>query len=260
MNETQITQTLSHLRLGGLRYYESVGSTNDEALVWAADGAPDFSLVVANEQTAGRGRGDRRWLTPAGSALALSLILRPGPVERGQPSLLTGLAALALVDALSTLGLEAQVKWPNDVLLARRKTAGILVESVWLGDVIESSVIGVGINVLAASAPPDEAVLFPATSIESALGRPPDRLELLRGFITALAGWRERIGSAEFLVKWEQTLAFRGETVQILGGSLAPLDGRIDGLDPDGSLRLRREDGKIISIRSGEMHLRPAAN
>jgi BirA family transcriptional regulator, biotin operon repressor / biotin---[acetyl-CoA-carboxylase] ligase len=260
MDEKQLAQTLAPLPLGGLRYYESIGSTNDEGLAWAADDAPDFSLVVADEQTAGRGRGDRRWLTPPGSALALSLILRPGPVECGQPSLLTGLAALALVDALSTLGLEAQIKWPNDVLLARRKTAGILVESIWLGDRIESSIIGVGINVLAASVPPDNTVLFPATSVESALGHPPDRLELLRRFLAALAGWRDRIGSAEFLLKWEQALAFRGEAVQILGENISPLNGRIDGLNPDGSLRILEEDGRIVSIHFGEMHLRPASN
>ncbi|MBI3739624.1 MAG: biotin--[acetyl-CoA-carboxylase] ligase, partial [Chloroflexi bacterium] len=151
MNQRELQKALSSLPLGGLRYFESIGSTNDEALAWATEGARDLSLVVADEQTAGRGRSGRKWLTPPGSALAFSLILRPTEAERTRPARTTGLSALALSDSLRTRGLAAQIKWPNDVLISGKKVAGILVESVWTGDALDASILGMGVNVLAAS-------------------------------------------------------------------------------------------------------------
>ena len=130
------------LSLGEVRYFESIGSTNDEALAWAAKGAPDLSLVIADEQTAGRGRLNRTWFTPKGTALAMSLILRPAS---GTPlSRTVGLAALSIADSLLKRGLTPRIKWPNDVLLNGKKIAGILVETVWAGTEVESLVIGIG--------------------------------------------------------------------------------------------------------------------
>ena len=132
MNELQLEQHLSSLPLGAFRYYETIGSTNNEALAWASQGAPDFSLILADEQTSGRGRMDRKWFTPPYSALAMSLILRPTTIERAHPARTTGLLALSLAESLLKLGLVPQIKWPNDVLLTDRKVAGILVESTWM--------------------------------------------------------------------------------------------------------------------------------
>ncbi|MGE5072265.1 MAG: hypothetical protein ACM3MF_02470, partial [Anaerolineae bacterium] len=99
MNEHEIKAALAGIPLGGLRFFQSTRSTNDEALDWAASGAKDVSLVMADEQTAGRGRAGRQWFTPPGTALAFSVILRPTADERAFPARITGLAALALIQA-----------------------------------------------------------------------------------------------------------------------------------------------------------------
>src|SRR5918996_750187 len=104
MNQNQLKKALSRLPLGDVRYFDSIGSTNNEALAWATSGAQDLSLVIADEQTAGRGRLDRKWFTPKGTALALSLILRPTVEEKPYISRVTGLAALAITDALRSFG------------------------------------------------------------------------------------------------------------------------------------------------------------
>src|SRR5271169_6463108 len=117
MNARELQAALRDLPLGGLRFFESIGSTNDEALAWASQDASDLSIVIADEQTSGRGRLGRKWFTPPKSALAFSLILRPAADEIRYPARVTGLGALALTDAVSKFGLRAQIKWPNDVLL-----------------------------------------------------------------------------------------------------------------------------------------------
>ena len=162
MNEGRLRKALSSVPIGELRYFDSIGSTNDEALTWASQGATDLSMVIADEQTAGRGRSRRKWFTPPGSALAFSLILRPSKVELVFPTRITGLGALALTDALLPIGLAPKIKWPNDILIKGRKVAGILVESVWSGDVLLASILGMGVNVLKASTPPKDGIGFPS--------------------------------------------------------------------------------------------------
>ncbi|MEW5940406.1 MAG: biotin--[acetyl-CoA-carboxylase] ligase [Chloroflexota bacterium] len=299
MNQTSLQKRLASLPLGELRYFDSVGSTNDLALAWATEGAPDLSLILADEQTQGRGRAGRKWITPRGTALAFSLILRPAltptpvsdrPTGRGESdlalrhslrsqgnapglvserptgmgeavSLLTGLGAVALVDALKKYGLAAQIKWPNDVLLNRKKCAGILVESVWTGEALDASVVGMGVNALAGAVPPAEDLLFPATSVEEALGRPADRLDLLYEILAALLARRPRLASpagGELAEAWEEALAFKEEPVRVEGGSGETLEGRIAGLESDGALRLQTSRDKIVTVHFGEMRLRPA--
>ena len=256
MDQNELSAALAGLPLGGLRFFSTIGSTNDEALQWSAEGASDLSLVVADEQTAGRGRAGRRWHTPPGAALAFSLILRPWPDEKSYPARLTGLAALALVDCCRRMGLEAQIKWPNDVLLRGRKTAGILVESTWGGNTLDAAVLGVGVNVVAAAVPPAELLSFPATCLEAALGRPVRRAELLRDILAALLAWRSRIGSDEFLGAWEASLAYRGGQVFVGQDEAEPLAGTLLGLERDGSLRLAANDKPVV-VHFGQIHLRP---
>ena len=258
MDQTSLQAALADLPLGGLRYFDSVGSTNDAALTWAADGASDSSVVVADAQTAGRGRAGRKWATPARAALAFSLILRPRPEEAAAPNLVTGLGAVALVDALAGLGLPAQIKWPNDVLVNGKKVAGILVETTWRGDQIEAMVLGIGVNVLSASAP-TQLISFPATTIETELGRAPDRLDFLVGVLGALLLRRARLADGELWAAWNQSLAYRGETVRVLRDEAILLEGRLEGLAPDGSLRLQTgKRDNFVTVHFGEIHLRPA--
>jgi BirA family biotin operon repressor/biotin-[acetyl-CoA-carboxylase] ligase len=257
MDEKTLRAALRDLTLGGLRFFTAAGSTNDEALAWAARGAPDFSLVVADEQTSGRGRMGRAWFTPPGSALAFSLILRPNPAEREQIGRFSGLGALALVQALRGYGLTAQVKWPNDVLVQRCKVAGILVETVWSGDEIDSLVLGMGVNVYPASLPPPESLTFPAACLQSATLAILSREALLKDILSALVALRAGLASSAFLEAWQDALAFRGEPVQVWQGSAAPLRGEVQGLQADGALLIKNSSGETQVVHFGEVHLRP---
>lgn len=260
MNENELKKNLSKLPLGKFKYFDSVGSTNDEALAWAANDATDLSIVIADEQTSGRGRLDRKWFTPAGTALAFSLVLRPTADEKPHLSRTVGLAALALAESLRARGLVAQIKWPNDVLISGKKTAGILVESVWSGDDVDCVVIGMGVNVSTGAVPPAEMLQFPATSLENELGYSVDRVEVLHDILAALIELRSQMASDEFIIRWEALLAFRDEQVQVeTGNNIPPVTGQIIGLESDGSLRLRNEHGEIITVRFGDVHLRPLA-
>jgi BirA family biotin operon repressor/biotin-[acetyl-CoA-carboxylase] ligase len=259
MNQQELKKSLSKLRLGDIKYYESIGSTNDEALAWAANDTPDLSLVVADEQTAGRGRLDRKWFTPKDTALAFSLLLRPTAEEKTLLTRIVGLAALAVADSLRKRALNAQIKWPNDVLINGKKVCGILIESVWSGEDVDCVVIGIGINVLKGAIPPAESLLFPATSLEEELGYAPDRLEILRDILVRLIELRPQLVTDEFLKQWQSLLAFQGQPVQVESGTARAVTGHVTGLDPDGSLRLQNEHGETVTVRFGDVRLRPLA-
>jgi BirA family biotin operon repressor/biotin-[acetyl-CoA-carboxylase] ligase len=257
MNQRELKKALSKLPLGDVRYFDSIGSTNNEALAWATADAKDLSLVIADEQTAGRGRLDRKWFTPKGTALAFSLILRPTAEEKPYLTRTVGLAALAVADALRTRGLVAQIKWPNDVLLNGHKVAGILVESVWSGEEVDYIVIGIGVNVLKGSLPPADLLQFPATSLEDALGREVERERVLQDILAGIIALRPHLDTDSFIASWEKALAFRGEPVQAEQGDGVLVTGRLLGLESDGSLRISNEDGKSITVRFGDVRLRP---
>lgn len=259
MNQQELKKSLSKLSLGDIKYFDSIGSTNDEALAWAANDKPNLSVVVADEQTTGRGRLDRKWFTPKGTALAFSVLLRPAADEKPYLTRAVGLAALAVADALQTRGLVVQIKWPNDVLIHGRKVCGILTESVWSGEDVDCIVIGIGVNVLKGSVPPPETLLFPATSLEEELGTPPDRLELLTDILAALVELRPQMSTNEFLTRWQGKLAYQGQRVQVESGNAPAATGELAGLESDGSLKLRNEHGEFIPVRFGDVRLRPLA-
>ncbi|MFN8381050.1 MAG: biotin--[acetyl-CoA-carboxylase] ligase [Anaerolineales bacterium] len=260
MNESSLIKSLSKINIGGLRWFDSIGSTNDEALAWAAAGADDLSIVIADKQTQGRGRLNRKWYTPKGSALAFSLIVRPSSSLRPHLSRTVGLAALSIAESYSRHGLIPQIKWPNDILLNGRKSAGILVESVWSGEDVDSLVIGMGINVQKISVPPADMLQFPATSMEEMLGHePPKREDILFSILDAFIRWRERMGTDELIYAWEEMLAFRGEQVEVKAGSEVPITGKVDGLESDGSLRLKDSHDNSVIVRFGDVSLRPSA-
>jgi len=270
MVRDMLAEILADLPLGPLYYFNSIGSTNAEALNLAREGAPHLTLVVADEQTAGRGRSKRRWFTPPGRALAFSLVLRPeslpfaaDPAGKDDGSSdftrLTAAGALAVAAALETLyGLEAQIKWPNDVLVGGRKLSGVLVEADWQGQELSSAVLGIGINVARDSEPPAVELLYPATSVEAVLGRSVDRWVLLRAVIGTLLDWLHRLDGPEFLQAWEARLAYRGQPVRVLQDSGAALEGELLGLEADGALLLRLPTGAVIRVLAGDVRLRPA--
>jgi BirA family transcriptional regulator, biotin operon repressor / biotin---[acetyl-CoA-carboxylase] ligase len=257
MDQNELKKTLSKLPLGDVRYFDSIGSTNTEALAWATSDAKDLSLVIADEQTAGRGRLDRKWFTPKGAALAFSLILRPTAQEKPFLTRIVGLTALAVVDSLQTRGLVAQIKWPNDVLLNGRKVAGILVESVWSGDEVDCLVIGLGANILKSAVPSTELLQFPATSLEESLGPDVQREEILHDILAGIMALRPYTGTDSFIASWEKVLAFRGEQVQVEEGNGNVITGKLLGLESDGGLTLNDEQGSSITVRFGDVRLRP---
>ena len=256
LDEIKLKAALSDLPLGGLRVFRTIGSTNDNALAWASEGAADLSLVVADGQTAGRGRSGRTWITPTGSALALSLILRADIASQEIAGRLTGLGAMAVAEACDSLGLSAAIKWPNDVLVGGKKVAGILVEARWSGNQLQAFVIGIGINVLSGSTPPKSTVLFPATCMEAELGHSLNRIDVLHTTVSSLIDWRARINTDDFVRTWERRLAYRGQEVTLTAAGQAPIKGSVVGLELDGSLRLA-QGGKTIAVQIGEIHLHP---
>ncbi|MGD8813883.1 MAG: biotin--[acetyl-CoA-carboxylase] ligase [Anaerolineales bacterium] len=238
-----------------LHYFETLGSTNDLAKELAASGASHGTLVVADEQTAGRGRGDRKWLTSKGGGLALSLVLRPEEAEIATASGVGCMTALAICDALQEEGIKAQIKWPNDVLIAERKVAGVLVEAAWHGMELAWTVVGVGINVRSESTPPIEQIEYPATSVDAEVGHKVDRVLFLRTLLKYFAERWIHLGSDVIARTIDERLAFRGQEIELVGAGKA-LRGRLQGVRPNGQLRLLTAKGEM-DIAAGETRLRP---
>ncbi len=258
MNATALNSALQDLPVGEVHYFASIGSTNDFAAERIQAGASPFSVVVADEQTRGRGRGGRGWFTPPGAALAFSMLFYPQEQPAERLALFGGLGALAVARAFEELyRLPAAIKWPNDVLLGDAKTCGVLAEAHWEGSRLKGVVLGIGVNVTPGSVPPDTALQFPATCVEAALGRRVDRLALLRAVVAALLAEYPRLGGAGFLRDWQARLAFRDRRVQIIDAGVAVQEGTIAGLMPDGRLQLRDSSGQLHRIGAGELHLRP---
>jgi BirA family transcriptional regulator, biotin operon repressor / biotin---[acetyl-CoA-carboxylase] ligase len=261
MDEHSLRKILADLPLGEMHFFEQVGSTNDVALAWATEAAPDWSLVVADEQTAGRGRGRRNWFTPPGAALAFSLVLRPQPSELNLIPLFSAVGALAVSCTLESIGFKPQIKWPNDILLRRRKVSGVLAESVWTGEQVDSVVLGIGLNIRPSAVPSTAELRYPATCLEiersSESPQEFDREKLLHIILQKIVGVRPQLGSEDFLRAWQDRLAFVGEPVEVWGEDQPARAGKVLGLEPDGSLRLLSPSGESFSVHFGEIHLRP---
>lgn len=274
MDQASLETILADVHLPAIRFFPTIDSTNDEAWRWIKRGAPNGALVIADEQTAGRGRLNRQWVTAPGCGLAFSIILLAPPFHPNLLSRLTGLGALAATQALRLrYSLIAQIKWPNDILLNDQKAGGVLVDAHWQGATLIAVVIGIGINIALSSVNPHllppEAVIFPATCVESAMGHRVDRIELLHAILQELFSWLPRLATQDFIQEWEHNLAYRGQWVELSDGSDAPsslhgatppdiIRGKVIGLSEDGSLLLQTSTGKVFTAQVGELHLRPA--
>src|SRR5687768_5987903 len=181
------------------RVLAATTSTNDEALRWAADGAPEGAWVVAAQQTAGRGRRGRVWASPPGAGLYLSVVFRPRTAAPGgDPAmgLLTVMAGVATVEALAdATGVRATLKWPNDVMMdggsagPSRKLAGILAEGALAGPRLSAVVVGIGVNLRPSAYPPEIAAR--AVALETLAGRAVDADGLLVAILGSLRRRRE---------------------------------------------------------------------
>ncbi|MFQ5408094.1 MAG: biotin--[acetyl-CoA-carboxylase] ligase [Anaerolineales bacterium] len=254
-SQSALEAALTSLPLGTpLHYFERIGSTNDEARRLAENGAPEGTLVVADEQTAGRGRAGRTWVTPAGSAIAASFILRPALAssQLGVLSLVGGLAAAIAIE--NVCALRSQLKWPNDVWLRDRKVCGVLAEASHAGDArVDWVVLGIGINV--SGAPPGGANLrYPATTVEAASGRAVDRTALLVALAEALADYYITLDAARVVHAWSKHMLWRGQTVRVDTGR-QPFTGVVRGVSADGGLVLTLDGGETHTIAAGEISL-----
>lgn len=231
--------------------WSELESTNDRARTLARSGTPAWTVVVADHQTAGRGRVGRRWSTPPGTALTTSIVLRPrSPAHAGLLPLLTGVAVARAVDRLQPGGVPVGLKWPNDVWLDGGKLAGILCESVG-----EAVVVGVGLNLR----PPAEAVPDPdrarAADLETATGRPWRASALLGALIAEL----RRCGSVPPL-RFEGAVAREWADRDILRGRrvrVGAVEGVALGPAADGALKIRRANGVVTAVRAGHVEWSP---
>ena len=260
MTVAEIESALEGLPIPALRYYDSLASSNDEALAWSLTGAPDGALVIADQQTKGRGRLGRSWATTPGAALAFSLILRPVQSELNNFALFSPLGALAVCLALeNNYALSPEIKWPNDVLLNQSKVCGVLAEATWDGQQLREVVLGIGINVAHNSLPPENPLRFPATSIEAVYGQPIERWRLLRATLKEIFSWRKKITTPSFLSAWQKRLAFCDQQVQIENTGGETITGKLLGIDSQGNLRLLLNNNEEIQITAGDTSLRPSS-
>jgi BirA family transcriptional regulator, biotin operon repressor / biotin---[acetyl-CoA-carboxylase] ligase len=239
-------------------YLEQVTSTNNLARQHAEAGEPEGTLVIADEQTAGRGRLGRSWIAPARSSILLSLILRP-TLEPSQIARVTMAVSLATCDGIRyATGLEAQIKWPNDILLNGHKCGGILAETSTTGERVEYVIAGLGLDVNFAAAKVD-GIPADATTLSDETGREVPRLPLTQAILRATEHYYLRIQSGEDLHKeWLARLVTLNQHVraQTPGGTE---EGLAEGVDPEGALLLRRIDGSLVRLMAGDVTLSPRA-
>lgn len=241
--------------------FEHVGSTNDVARRLAAEGAPHGSVVLAEQQLAGRGRMGRTWNSPPGVGIWLSQVLRPADLR--SPGVLPLLVGLAVAEAMDAFVSPAAVglKWPNDLVVGERKVGGILCEGVWERSRVSYVVVGIGLNVL--SEPDDfpEDLRQTATSVRIVAGRAPDRGRLAGKIVRSVL--RETgdglVLTPERLAALERRDVLRGREVAVTdpGTGTLLVAGTDLGISADGALLLRDRAGVLRSVHSGTV--RPAA-
>ena len=226
------------------RWHQVTGSTNADALDWLRQGAATGSLVLADEQTQGRGRLGRGWHTPAGAALALSMVLRPNPQDLPRLTMAGGLAIAAMAEEAGAT--EVSLKWPNDVLVGERKLAGVLSEALWQGERLSGAVLGMGVNVRVEFR--GSALDGRAISLEAACGRRLDRARLLSLLVNHADFWLGQTDGDRLYGAWRQRVKLPTGPVELNG-----MSGVAEAIGRDGALLLRAENGQLHRIYSGEV-------
>ncbi|HEV8426595.1 MAG TPA: biotin--[acetyl-CoA-carboxylase] ligase [Pyrinomonadaceae bacterium] len=250
---------MTHLKPRVLRY-ESLPSTNTELSRLASEGAEEGVSVVADEQTAGRGRLQRAWSSPKGAGLYFSILLRPKIPTNYWP-LITMMAAVAVYDTLGeACRLQADIKWPNDLLSGERKICGILAEAIDTPGG-RAVIVGIGVNLTEDAYPTEIANI--ATSVSEAMGRSADREAILASLLRWVAHWyvllNEPAGAESIVNAWSNRSSYAfGRLVQVSNGDEV-WKGTTSGIERDGALRLCLANGEIKLVRAGDVHsVRPA--
>lgn len=237
----------------GLHCLAEVGSTNEEAARLAADGAPSLELVVAEAQTAGRGRRGRAWASPPGVNVYLSLLVRPELPAQRAPEL-SLVAAVATCEAIRAAGVRARLKWPNDVLANGKKLAGILCEVAADERDVRHAILGVGVNVNARLDELPEELRAVATSMLVESGAPIARPDFAADLVASLTTWLARHDEEGFgpvAARWRELSSTLGAQVVVREGGRV-LRGRAADLDDDGALLVATDEG-LERILAGDV-------
>lgn len=252
----EIVPNLTTSWLGHCYYhFAQTGSTNDQALLLATQGAAHGTVVVAEEQTRGRGRLQRLWVSPPGCGIYLSVILTtPLPVQEApQPGMVVGLALVKLLQ--EKYGLKAAIKWPNDVLVNGRKLAGILADMQSDQDTTRFLVVGIGINANYREQDFTEPFRYPATALALELGTPVNRRDLLLDYLHRLETEYDLFlqhGFGAILPAYEQASAILGRQLKIQSGK-EELSGKALGFTREGALRLQESNGRERVVWVGDV-------
>lgn len=237
-------------------------STNAELKLLAAENAPEGTLVIAEDQSAGRGRFDRVWYAPAKSSLLTSLLFRPDFLPAVQLQILTMICALATADAIAAhTGLTVDLKWPNDLVYQNRKLAGLLTEAGFTGETVEWVIVGIGLNVnidfqtLAALFPTGASLAKTATSLQMILGRPVDRLPLLRAYLSCVEEryYALQNGFSPYQ-EWAARLVTLGQQVKVTTSG-GVLEGLATQADETGALIIQQQNGITTKVLAGDVSL-----
>lgn len=239
-----------------VHYLASVASTNATARGLVDAGEPEGTVVLADEQAEGRGRSGRAWFSPSGLGVWASIVVRPELDAKRVAGL--GIAtAVAIADALGReFGIDAWVKWPNDILGGGRKLGGILVEAGQVaGDRIESAVIGIGVNVGIGRDGFPEELRTSATSLAILAGRPVERLPVLRAVLSAFEGVYGRYareGAASVRGRWREISTTLGRVIEVEDAGRAVV-GTVTDLSPEGALVIQAADGRSVEVWHGDI-------
>ncbi|MBN2240033.1 MAG: biotin--[acetyl-CoA-carboxylase] ligase [Dehalococcoidales bacterium] len=233
-------------------YYPTASSTNEIAIQESHQGASEGTVVIAGEQTRGRGRLSRSWLTPEGN-IALSVLLYPHKSILHSLIMMASLGVCYAIEGVT--GLVTQIKWPNDVLINGRKVCGILIESDVRKDKVKYSVIGIGLNV---NVDKNELVGIPtpATSLQNEAGRDISRLRLVQELIAGLDNLYLSLSAGGSVFEdWRDRLVTLGTEVRVTSGNEV-IEGLAESVDSEGNLLVRTPDGKLNRIVAGDVTLR----
>jgi BirA family biotin operon repressor/biotin-[acetyl-CoA-carboxylase] ligase len=235
-----------------LHFEPVVGSTMDLAREAGRAGAPHGHVVVADEQTAGRGRFGRRWVAPAGANVMFTMLLRPHVVALQQLSMT---AALAVADGVRTTAeIEPVFKWPNDVQVSGRKLAGILIEAELLGAAPAFALVGVGLNVNVDTSSEREIAAI-AVSLRDITGTVHPREEVLAAVLGSFEAWYERSRRGSVRDAWAARLVTLGQPISVTFAGRVE-QGIAESVTETGALVLRRADGSAVELPAGEVTTR----
>jgi BirA family transcriptional regulator, biotin operon repressor / biotin---[acetyl-CoA-carboxylase] ligase len=235
-----------------VRYYPSLPSTMDQARQEIRRGAKAGTVIIAGEQTGGRGRLKRAWLSPHGN-IALSVILYPDIADLPFLIMIASLAVAQSIEAVA--GVKTQIKWPNDILIEGKKVAGILIENEVKGKKVDFSIVGIGINIELQVADHAE-IANTAASLKNASNQDNLRLKIIRSLLTEFERlYRQLPEGKPIFEAWRDRLVTLGKKVRATSGNRT-IEGIGEDVDESGALMIRGADGTVTKVVAGDVTLR----